>query len=182
MGIINFFLAGNLNILNESIINNTNESLSILFSLLPLIVLYSGIMNIAEDSGILNKFSDFLHPLLKHLFPKLDKNHPALKYISSNIAANMLGLGSAATPFGLKAMEELQKENKNKDTATNEMITFLVLNTAGVTIIPTTIIALRVKYNSLNSVAIILPAVIATFSSCLTAIIIDYFIRRFNDK
>lgn len=182
IGIISFLLTGNLDNLNNSIFNGANSSLEILLSLLPLIVLYSGIMKIAEDANLLNKFAYLLHPILKHLFPRLNKNHPALKYISSNIAANMLGLGSAATPFGLKAMEELQKDNKDKNVASDEMITFLVLNTAGVTIIPTSIIALRVKYNSINPVGIIVPAVIATFSSCISAIVIDYIIRRYHGK
>ena len=135
-------------------------------------------MKIAEDAGLLNKFAHFLRPLLKRLFPSVDKDSKALGYISSNIAANMLGLGSAATPFGLKAMEELQKDNPKKDTASTAMITFLVLNTAGVTIIPTTIIAIRMAYKSVSPTSIILPAIIATGTSFVFAIFLDYLVRR----
>ncbi len=135
-------------------------------------------MKIAEDSGLLSKFASMLRPFLNKLFPSVPKDNKALGYISSNIAANMLGLGSAATPFGLKAMEELQKINDKKDTASTPMITFLVLNTAGVTIIPTTIIAIRMAYNSASPTQIIVPAIIATGTSFIFAIFIDYLIRR----
>lgn len=169
---------GNLETINNSVLLNANKALDLILSLLPTIVLWTGIMKIAEDAGILIKFASFLEPLLKRLFPSVPKNNKSLGYISSNIAANMLGLGSAATPFGLKAMEELQKINNKKDTASTAMITFLVLNTAGVTIIPTTIIAIRLSYGSMNPTEIIAPAVIATTCSCISAILIDYFIRR----
>ena len=138
-------------------------------------------MNIANDSGLLHKFSKLLRPFLKRIMPTV-KNDKALDYISSNIAANMLGLGSAATPFGLKAMKEEEKDNKEKDTATSGMITFLVLNTSGVTIIPMTVIALRLAYGSANPTAIIIPSIIATGISSLSGLTIDYFIRRKNAK
>ncbi len=135
-------------------------------------------MKIAEDAGILRGFAHLLEPILSKLFPSVPKDNPALGYIASNIAANMMGLGSAATPFGLKAMTELQKINNEKDTASTPMITFLVLNTAGVTIVPTTVLALRIAHGSLNPSEIIMPGVIATFSSCVGAVLIDYFIRK----
>jgi len=169
---------GNLETINNSVLLNANKALELIMSLLPTIVLWTGIMRIAEDAGLLIKFASFLEPVLKRLFPSVPKNNKALGYISSNIAANMLGLGSAATPFGLKAMGELQKINNRKDTASTAMITFLVLNTVGVTILPTTIIAIRLAYGSANPTEIIAPAVIATTCSCISAILIDYFIRR----
>lgn len=178
IGIIYALLTGNIESINNSILVNADKAYQLIISLLPTIVLWTGIMKIAEDSGMLSKFASFLEPILKRLFPSVPKNNKALGYISSNIAANMLGLGSAATPFGLKAMDELQKINDKKDTASTPMITFLVLNTAGVTIIPTTIIAIRLSYNSLYPTEIILPAIICTFCSCISAIIVDYLIRR----
>lgn len=126
----------------------------------------------------MDKFSSFLQPILSRIFPTIPRNHQALGYISSNIAANMLGLGSAATPFGLKAMGELQKINNQKDRASEAMITFLVLNTAGVTLIPTMIIALRLGFGSANPTEIIAPAVLSTMCSSIAAVTIDYFIRR----
>jgi spore maturation protein A len=178
IGTIYALITGHIDVINNSILVNADKAFKLIISLLPTIVLWSGIMKIAEDAGILVKFSKFLEPLLKHLFPSVPKDNKALGYISSNIAANMLGLGSAATPFGLKAMNELQKINDKKDTASTPMITFLVLNTAGVTIIPTTIIAIRLAYNSLSPTEIIAPALISTTCSCIAAILIDYFIRR----
>lgn len=178
IGTIYALITGHIDVINNSILVNADKAFKLIISLLPTIVLWSGIMKIAEDAGILVKFSKFLEPLLKHLFPTVPKDNKALGYISSNIAANMLGLGSAATPFGLKAMNELQKINDKKDTASTPMITFLVLNTAGVTIIPTTIIAIRLAYNSVSPTEIIAPALISTTCSCIAAILIDYFIRR----
>lgn len=182
IGILYSLLSGNITVINESILTNVNEALDLILSLLPIIVLWTGILKIAEDSGMLDKFASLLRPILCKLFPSIPKDNKALGYISSNIAANMLGLGSAATPAGLKAMVELQKINDKKDTASEGMITFLVLNTAGVTIIPTTILALRVAYNSSNPGEIIIPAIIATFSSCVAGVTLDYFIRKGKNK
>ena len=178
IGTIYALITGHIDVINNSILVNADKAFKLIISLLPTIVLWSGIMKIAEDAGILVKFAKFLEPILKKLFPTVPKDNKALGYISSNIAANMLGLGSAATPFGLKAMNELQKINDKKDTASTPMITFLVLNTAGVTIIPTTIIAIRLAYNSVSPTEIIAPALISTTCSCIAAILIDYFIRR----
>ncbi len=182
IGIIYSLISGNISVINESILTNANEALDLIFNLLPIIVLWTGILKIAENSGLLAKFANLLNPILCKLFPDVPKNNKALGYISSNIAANMLGLGSAATPAGLKAMNELQKINPQKDTASPPMITFLILNTAGVTIIPTTILALRVAYKSSSPSEIILPAIIATTISSIAGLTLDYFIRRRNKK
>lgn len=180
IGIIYSFITGNINVINDSILTNANKALELILNLMPIIVLWTGILKIAEVSGLLDKFASLLRPLLCKLFPSIPKDNKALGYISSNIAANMLGLGSAATPAGLKAMKELQEINSRKDTASTSMITFLVLNTAGVTIIPTTILALRSAYNSFNSGEIILPAIIATTLSSIAGLSLDYLIRRNN--
>lgn len=180
IGIVYSFLSGNINVINESILANANKALELILNLMPIIVLWTGILKIAEASGLLNKFANLLKPILKRLFPDIPPNNKALGYISSNIAANMLGLGSAATPAGLKAMKELQEINPQKDTASTPMITFLVLNTAGVTIIPTTILALRSAYHSINPGGIILPAIIATTCSSFAGLTLDYFIRKRN--
>ncbi len=178
VGIIYSLITGNINIINESILTNANEALDLILNLLPIIVLWTGILKIAEVSGLLDKFAKLLSPLLYKLFPDVPKDNKALGYISSNIAANMLGLGSAATPAGLKAMNELQKINPKKDTASSPMVTFLILNTAGVTLIPTTILALRVAYKSASPSEIILPAIIATACSSIAGLTLDYFIRK----
>lgn len=167
--------------MGEVILNSSHDAFDMLFSLAPLIVLWSGIMNIASKSGLLNKFSKLLRPFLKLIMPSV-KNDKALEYISSNIAANMLGLGSVATPAGLKAMKELDKENINKDIASDAMITFLVLNTSGVTIIPMTVIALRIGFSSINPTSVIVPSIITTMISTIGGLTMDYFIRRKNAK
>lgn len=182
IGILYSISTGNIEVINNSILTNANEALDLILNLLPIIVLWTGILKIAEVSGLLDKFAKLLNPVLSKIFPDLPKDNKALGYISSNIAANMLGLGSAATPAGLKAMNELQKINPHKDTATTPMITFLILNTAGVTIIPTTILALRAAYNSVSPSEIILPAIIATTCSSIAGLTMDYFIRRKNKK
>lgn len=176
------FLTGNLDVINDSILTNGTKALDLMLSILPIIVLWTGIMKIAEISGLLQKFAKLVEPILSRLFPSVPKDNPALGFIASNIAANMMGLGSAATPFGLKAMSELQKINNKKDTASVAMITFLVLNTAGVTIVPTTVLALRIATGSNNPSEIILPGVIATFCSSIGGLLLDYFIRRRNNK
>ena len=175
-------VTGNLNTINDSILTNGTKALDLMLSILPIIVLWTGIMKIAEASGLLRKFAKLMEPILSRLFPSVPKDNPALGFIASNIAANMMGLGSAATPFGLKAMSELQKINDKKDTASVPMITFLVLNTAGVTIVPTTVLALRIAHGSANPSEIILPGVIATFCSSIGGLLLDYFIRRRNKK
>ncbi len=171
-------LTGNIETLNSEILKGGMGGISLLSQMLPLLVLWTGIMKIAEDSGLLEKFAKLVKPLLSKLFPSLQSNHPALGYIASNIAANALGLGSAATPFGLKAMECLQKDNPQKDTATEAMVTFLILNTGGVTIIPTTVIALRLMYHSANPSEIIITSILATTVSSIAGLLYDYRKRR----
>lgn len=177
IGLFYSFISG-IN-MSDVVLNSSNAAFDLIKNLLPLIVLWSGIMNIANDSGLLKKFSYLLKPLLRKLFPSV-KNDKALEYISSNIAANMLGLGSVATPFGLKAMEELAKENPQKEKATDGMITFLVLNTSGVTLIPMSVIALRLAHKSVNPTAVIIPAIIATGVSTIAGLTLDGIIRRKN--
>lgn len=178
VGIIYSLLTGNMDVINNSILTNASKALDLILELLPIIVLWTGILKIAEKSGLLDKFANLLRPLLSKLFPSVPKDNKALGYIASNIAANMMGLGSAATPAGLKAVSELQKINPKKDTASTPMVTFLVLNTAGVTIIPTTILALRTAYNSSNPTEIVLPAILATTCSCIAGVTLDYLIRK----
>jgi spore maturation protein A len=176
-GILFSLFTGNIEIINTTILNSGSKSLELLIAIIPVVVLWSGIMKIAEKSGLLHSFAKTLRPLFAKLFPSIPKDHPALGYISSNIAANMLGLGSAATPFGLKAMSELQKINDKKDTASDAMITFLVLNTAGVTLIPTTVLAMRQSFSSTNPAVIIIPGIIATLASNICGLLLDHYIR-----
>ena len=178
IGVSFFILSGNLAGLNETILGSGKSALDIVIKIFPLMALWLGLMNVASKSGLLNKLSKLLYPFLKLLFPEIPKNHESLGLISSNIIANMFGLGNAATPFGLKAMQSLQKLNKKKDTATRSMITFLVINTSGVTIIPTTVIALRMMYGSKNPTEIVFACILTTIISLSSAIIIDKLFAR----
>lgn len=180
LGIGFSFVSGNSN-MGDIILDSSVDSYNMLISLAPMIVLWTGIMNIASNSGLLYKFSKLLRPILRRLMPSI-RSDKAFEYISSNIAANMLGLGSVATPAGLKAMKELDKENKDKETASEGMITFLVLNTSGVTIIPMTVIALRMGFGSIDPTKIIIPSIIATSVSTICGLTLDFIIRRRNAK
>lgn len=178
VGSFYLIVTGNVSTLNEEILKGGLGGIKLLSEMMPLLVLWTGIMQIAEDSKLLDKFANLVRPVLSKLFPSLNPNHPAIGYIASNIAANALGLGSAATPFGLKAMASMQNDNKTPDTATEAMVTFLILNTGGVTIIPTTVIALRLMYNSNNPTEIIITSILATLCSNISGLLYDYFKRR----
>lgn len=178
IGIGYSFFTNNLELANTTIMESANVSLDMLFKIFPAVALWMGLTKIAEESGLLTKMSKKLTPILSKLFPEIPKGHESLGLIASNMVANIFGLGSAATPFGLKAMTSLQKLNKKKDTASSSMITFLVVNTSGLTIIPTTIISLRMMYGSVNPTRIVLACIISTFFSTLAGIIIDRILRR----
>jgi spore maturation protein A len=178
VGILYGILTGNIDLINKEIINSAKTSLDMFLTILPIITLWVGIMTIAKESGLLDKLSKMLAPLLSIIFPDIPKDHESLGFISSNIIVNIFGLGSAATPFGLKAMKSLQELNDKKDTATRSMVTFLVLNTSGMTLIPTTVISLRMFYNSLNPTEIIMTTIISTLASTTGGLLLDRFINR----
>lgn len=180
IGIIYSLISGNFNVINNEILVSGKSALNLLLGMLPLLVIWMGLMKVAEEAGIISSISKMMSPILKKIFPSVPNNDPSLGFIASNIAANMAGLGSAATPFGLKAMESLQKLNKDKKVASEAMITFLVLNTSGVTIVPTTIISLRLLYGSVNPSVILPFCIIATTCSTIGGLTIDYLIRRKN--
>ena len=177
-GLIFSCITGNLDSINSEILSCAKLSLDMIIKILPVMALWLGIMNIASKSGLLAKFSSLIYPILSKIFPEIPKNHESFSYTSSNIIANMFGLGNAATPFGLKAMKSLQELNSKKNEATRSMITFMVINTCGLTLIPTTVISLRMMYNSNNPTNIILPCIIVTFTSLFIGLIIDRLLFR----
>ena len=178
IGILYGLLTNNLETINTSIVNSTRVSLDMLLKIFPVLALWMGLTKIAEESKLLEKLSKKLSPLLTKLFPEIPVGHESLSLIASNMIANVFGLGSAATPFGLKAMASLQELNKKKDTATRSMITFLVVNTSGLTIIPTTIISLRMMYGSLEPTKIVFACIISTVCATIGGIIIDRVLAR----
>lgn len=175
-----FFLIinGKADVLNSQILSSGKTTLDLILQIFPLLAIWLGIMNVARESGLLKKASNFLSPFLSRIFPEIPHGHESLGLISSNIIANMFGLGNAATPFGLKAMESMQKLNEKKDEATRSMITFLVINTCGVTLIPTTIISLRMMHDSTEPTSIVAPTILVSFLSLVIGLIIDRLFSR----
>ena len=182
IGILYSLLFGNISIINYTLISSGEIAIDIAIKMIPLICLWRGIMKIAEDSGLLNKISKIMSKIIKPLFPELKSDGEAIGYLGSNIVMNMLGLGNAATPFGLKAFEHMQKENKEKDTATRSMITFMVMNTASVTLIPTTVISFRVLNNSKNPTEIVGACIIITILSCAIGLLLDRIFYHLWEK
>ena len=162
--------SGNVDKLNESIFSSTSESVNLCISLLGTICLWNGIMQIANKTSIIDRLTNLLKPAMNFLFPELKQEKEIQKEISLNVIANILGLGNAATPLGLKAMKSMQKKNPKKDTLTNSMITFIVLNTASLQIIPTTVIAIRSSMNSKNPTSIVFPVWFATICAAIAGI------------
>jgi len=178
LGIIFGILTNNFDVINEEILTSSKTALDMTIQIFPVMALWLGIMNIAKNSGLLEKFSKLIAPLLKKIFPEIPSNHESLSFMASNIVANLFGLGNVATPFGLKAMKSLQELNDKKDTASRSMITFLVINTSGMTLIPTTIISLRMLYDSKNPTEIVFACIIATICSTIGGLIIDRILAR----
>ncbi|MGI1658597.1 MAG: nucleoside recognition domain-containing protein [Desulfitobacterium sp.] len=177
-GIIVAALNGRIDVVTESAMAAAELGVETAFGLIGVMSLWLGLMKLAEDAGFIKALARFFGPAIRRLFPTLREDSPALGAIILNLSANILGLGNAATPFGLKAMQELQKENPHPDTASPAMITFLALNTSCITLVPATIIAIRMKAQSVNPTEIIGPTIVATGCAMTLAIIADYLIRR----
>ena len=178
IGIFYGLITNRLDVINTSIVDSTKVSLDMLLKIFPVLALWMGLTKIAEESKLLEKLSNGLAPLLTKLFPEIPKGHESLSLIASNMIANVFGLGSAATPFGLKAMSSLQELNEKKDTASRSMITFLVINTSGLTVIPTTIISLRMMYGSLEPTKIVFACIISTICATIGGIVMDRILAR----
>ena len=172
LGIIVSIIKGDGNLTNN-LLTSGIKGIDVIISLIPLMCLWLGIMKIADSSGLLNVISNKLSKVIRIIFPEIPKGDPAIAYISSNIVMNMLGLGNAATPFGIKAMTRLKEINNNSDAASRSMITFLVINTSSVTIIPTTVISLRIASGSNNPTEIMTACIITTFLSSFIGLLID---------
>lgn len=173
--IISFVYAimmGNAQEVNKSIFDSAGSAVELSITFLGTMCLWNGIMKIVQETSLMNKLTKLLKPIISFLFPELKRESPAREKISMNIIANILGLGNAATPLGIKAMSELQKENTKKDTLSNSMVMFIVLNTASLQIIPTTVIAIRTSLGSENPSSVIVPVWIATMIAAITAVFV----------
>lgn len=162
---------GKVNEVNNGIFESAKSAVELSITFLGTICLWNGIMEIVKKTTLMNKLTKLLYPAMKFLFPDLKDNEQAKAEISMNIIANVLGLGNAATPLGLKAMKTMQKDNKKKDTLSNAMAMFIVLNTASLQLIPTNVIAIRTSLGSQNATQIIFPVWGATVVAAIVGII-----------
>ena len=182
VSIIAGLVNGTLENVIKSMLDGCNLAVKISFSLIGIMSFWLGIMRIAEKSGLINIISKLIYPVIKPLFKDLDKKSPTLGNITMSISANALGLTNAATPIGLKVMQELQENNDKKDTATDSMCMFLAMNTAGFQIIPATVIAILAGLGSTNPTKIILPTFIVTTLAFISAILIAIFLKNIWKK
>ncbi len=183
VGCVQFFVFGEMSVFND-IVNSTFSSaktgFEISIGLTGALSLWLGIMKIGEKGGITQSFSRAVTPFFSKIFPGVPKGHPAYGSMFMNISANMLGLDNAATPMGLKAMEQLQELNDKKDTATNAMIMFLVLNTSGLTLIPVSVMVYRAQLGAANPADIFLPILLATYFSTLVGLLSVCWVQKIN--
>ncbi|MCM3713678.1 spore maturation protein [Alkalihalobacillus oceani] len=164
---------------NEAIFAGAKDAVTICLGLISILVFWLGLMKIAQVAGLLRTLSRIMSPIASRLFPEVPRDHPAMGYILSNMTANLFGLGNAATPMGIKAMEQLKLLNQNRTEASRSMITLLAINTASITLIPTTVISIRMSYGSVSPTEIVGTTLLATTCSTIGAILIDrYFYHR----
>lgn len=197
IGIIYGTVTGQVEPVSEAVLSSAKEAVTLCITMLGVMALWTGLMEIAKDAGLIRSICDRIQPLIHFLFPKIPKNHPAGEHITMNCVANFLGLGWAATPAGLKAMEalaELEEERREaarsgasgkrlstpapKGTASREMCTFLILNISSLQLIPVNVIAYRSQYGSVNPTAIVGPGIVATMVSTLAAVVFCKVMER----
>jgi spore maturation protein A len=160
-------------------VDSAKGAVEIALGLIGIMTLWLGVMRIAEKAGLIPLLGRALRPISRLIFPEIPADHPAIGAMIMNIAANFLGLSNAATPFGIKAMEELQTLNEDKESPSNAMVTFMVLNTAGLQLIPTTIIGVLATAGSTLPTAVIAPTLVSTFCGATAAVITAKILQRF---
>jgi spore maturation protein A len=179
VSVITAVFTGRLEELTKAIFDGAKAAVEISLFLLGIVSLWLGITKIIEDSGLIYRISHLFKPLITRLFKNIPDDHPAISSITLNMLANFFGLGNAATPLGIKAMQDLQSLNENKDTLTFEMMLFIVVNTASVQLIPFTVVGILSDFGSTNPSGIVLPTICSTVISAIIAIAILFLFRRF---
>ena len=179
LGVLVGLFTGNGETISKSIISSADSTVSMIIGLVVLMCFWCGVMKVAEKSGLTNKLAKVLRPILKLIFKEASKDEKALGAIVMNITANMMGLGNAATPFGIKAMQEMDRLNKEKGVASNDMSLFLVLNAACIQFIPSTVISIRAASGSENPGSIILPALIASTIAAITGVVLCKILQKY---
>ncbi|BCZ43982.1 spore maturation protein [Clostridium gelidum] len=178
-GILVGLLSGNGDAISKAIINSCGNTVTFAIELTGIMCFWCGVMKVAENSGLTEKISKLLKPILKRIFKEAAKDEKALGAIVMNLTANMMGLSNAATPFGIKAMEEMDRLNKDSETASNDMALFLVLNATCIQLVPSTIISIRAACNSANPGIIILPTLISTAAAAVVGVICCKILQRY---
>lgn len=180
IGIVVGIVTGNASEVGNATINSAKEAITLCITMLGIMAFWTGIMQIAKKSGLMDAFTKALRPIIRILFPDLPKDHIVNEYISANMIANILGLGWAATPMGLKAMKELRKLNHERDIASCDMCTFLIINISSLQLIPVNIIAYRSQYGSVNPAEILGAAIITTIISTIIGAIFAIMARKLS--
>ncbi len=170
-------LTGNMSVITPGIFSAAEQAVSLVIGLISVMAFWLGIMKLVERSGLVEVIKTLLRPAARLLFPAIPRHHPAMSAILMNMSANLLGMGSAATPFGIKAMEEMQALNMHRKTASNEMCTFLAINTSSISLLPTTVIGLRAAAGSFNPAEIVGTTLAASICSCLAALTAERVLR-----
>lgn len=181
-GVITAASKGQINLVTEGVLKGSEQAVLVALGLVGIISFWSGVMKIAQDSGLMDMIARAMGPIARKLFPEVPSRHPAMGALLVAMSANILGLGNACTPLGLKAMGHLQELNGDKETASDAMCTFMAITSSSLTIIPTTIIALRLTHGSVSPTEIIGPVIFATTCSTLTAILVDTLLRRVSKR
>ncbi len=171
-------ITGRIQDFNNSIFESATQTVDLTIKLFGTMCLWNGLMKIVQETSLIIRLSNLIRPLMKFLFPKMKEEDKEYKEITLNIIANLLGIGNAATPLGLKAMKTMQEKNTKKDTVTDSMAMFIVLNTASLQIIPTTVIAVRASMGSENPAQIILPVWIVTIITDITGIVASKILMK----
>ena len=169
---------GNLEPFTKSIFEGAKSAVEISLYLLGIVSVWMGITRILEDSGLIFRIAHLFKPIISRLFKNIPDDHPSISAITLNVLANLFGLGNAATPLGIKAMQELDTLNEDKGSITFEMMIFIVLNTASIQFIPFSVIGILASYNAKNPAAIVLPVLIATVVSAIAALLILFSFRK----
>jgi spore maturation protein A len=182
IGVITAISKGQVQLVTDAAIGSANTAVELAIGLVGVMTLWLGLMKLAEQAGIVKALGRLLKPIMKRLFPEVPEDHPAMGSMVMNMAANILGLGNAATPLGIKAMKELQELNDDKDTASNPMCMFLAINTSSITLIASTVIAYRVAAGSANPTEIIGPTIIASTIGTTVAIITAKLLEKVSKK
>ncbi|MFD1675114.1 nucleoside recognition domain-containing protein [Alicyclobacillus fodiniaquatilis] len=182
VGIVTAMFTGRMDSVADAVIKGSEKGVMLSIGLISVIALWLGLMNIAEKAGAIAWLSRILRPIAKFLFPSVPAEHPAMGAILANMSANLLGIGNAATPLGLKAMQELQTLNPEKERASDAMCTLLAINTASITLVPTTVIAFRMQYHSAQPTAVVGTTLVASIIGTAAAIILDKLFRRLDRR